>query len=257
MLGYWGEPYLRFNSDGTVEENRRSPTVAENESRYGGSSTAGRRTRPVSRNGREVATDGSYAWHDHRAHWMSTEPPAGERGDEVLTGVIPLQVDGADVRGLRRGDLGAGAVAGAARRRRRGRRLRRDDRALDRPSHRLGAGHHRGGGGRHRLVAGRLGAPETGPSSISWLLPAIAAVGGDRRHHARALAGVARPRHPRRDCSWRCGRSCAATGWSRRCCRPTPRSGSTVASPPPRRSSALAGIAAGVLGMLRLPAAEG
>ena len=33
--GYGGEPYIRFNSDGTVEENRQSPTWAQNRDRYG------------------------------------------------------------------------------------------------------------------------------------------------------------------------------------------------------------------------------
>ena len=83
--------------------------MAENESRYGGSSSP-----PAGVDGESqwvaVATDGSYAWHDHRAHWMSSEPPAGARGDEVLTGVIPLQVNGADVRCLGGGGVAAGAV---------------------------------------------------------------------------------------------------------------------------------------------------
>ena len=87
MLGYRGEPYLRFNADGMVDENLRSPTRADNESRYGGSSSAGSaRPGDVAPQWAQVATDGSYAWHDHRAHWMSPQPPTGERGTEVLTG---------------------------------------------------------------------------------------------------------------------------------------------------------------------------
>jgi hypothetical protein len=98
VLGYWGEPYLRFDSDGTVAENRRSPTVAENRSRYGSSSSGAGSGATGESDWVVVAGDGSYAWHDHRAHWMSEQPPAGERGDEVQTGVIPLQVEGQDVK---------------------------------------------------------------------------------------------------------------------------------------------------------------
>ena len=46
----------------------------------------------------QVASDGSYAWHDHRAHWMLRQPPANaERGQQVGSGDIPLQVDGTPV----------------------------------------------------------------------------------------------------------------------------------------------------------------
>ena len=42
-----------------------------------------------------VAGDGSYAWHDHRAHWMNAFRPPGRRpGDRILESVIPLVVDG-------------------------------------------------------------------------------------------------------------------------------------------------------------------
>ena len=35
MLGYEGEPYLRFDAGGGVWENRRSPAVYENAQRFG------------------------------------------------------------------------------------------------------------------------------------------------------------------------------------------------------------------------------
>ncbi len=95
--GYGGEPYVRFNSDGTVEENRQSPTWARNQDRYGDAPSeaadpAGAPEWSL------VATSGTYAWHDHRAHWMSRQSPPGfERGDRIQDGTIALQVNGAPV----------------------------------------------------------------------------------------------------------------------------------------------------------------
>ena len=255
VLGYWGEPYLRFNGNGTVEENRRSPTVAENESRYGGSSPAGTGATGESQ-WAEVATDGSYAWHDHRAHWMSDEPPVAERGDEVLTGVIPLQVDGATVEvsvavvwepapspvALVAGAVVAGfavmvvlsigrrvawvlALTGAA----------------------------AAGIGWWQVVSVP---PETGPSSIAWLLPAIASavaivaitLGRSLVSYALVtLSGLqlAMWAFLRRDGLVKALLPTDAPFWLDR--------GVTAAA----AVVGLAGIAAGALGMVRLPAAEG
>lgn len=95
--GYQDEPYLRFAADGSVFENRNSPTSFINASRFASSTPEGigPDTPP---DWVQVASDGSFAWHDHRTHWMSPSPPAGaEPGDEIVRGVIPVSVDGARV----------------------------------------------------------------------------------------------------------------------------------------------------------------
>lgn len=100
IVGYNGEPYLRFLDDGTVEQNRRSPAVYLNEERYGDDPDGLPAIADASADPEweTVADDGTYAWHDHRAHWMLRSRPFGaEPGDQILEGVIPVQVDGAEV----------------------------------------------------------------------------------------------------------------------------------------------------------------
>lgn len=79
-------PYLRFSPDGTVEENEASAASVSNESRYG-TSTAVPDPDGEPR-WREVAADGTYAWHDHRIHWMapSRAPRTGADGTVDLGG---------------------------------------------------------------------------------------------------------------------------------------------------------------------------
>jgi hypothetical protein len=97
VVGYQGEPYLRFLPDGTVEENRLSPAKYLNEDRYGGDAPA-EADAAAAPEWQVVARDGSYAWHDHRTHWMNPMPPPGlGPGDQVAEGVIPLLVDGEEV----------------------------------------------------------------------------------------------------------------------------------------------------------------
>jgi hypothetical protein len=97
VLGYQGEDYLWFRADGSVLENRRSPSTYLNEERYGNEfpPEADADAEPE---WSEVAGGGTYAWHDHRAHWMQSTRPAGaSAGDQILEAVIPLRVDGTDV----------------------------------------------------------------------------------------------------------------------------------------------------------------
>jgi hypothetical protein len=101
VLGYEGEPYLQFLPDGTVQENTRSAATYLNESRYARPDEVDVPTdispedEPV---WRTVATGGTYAWHDHRVHWMSPDQPPGvEPGDIIQTQDVELIVDGEPV----------------------------------------------------------------------------------------------------------------------------------------------------------------
>ena len=127
------EPYLRFRADGTVERNLRSEATYLNEDRQGAVDLPARADPEAEPEWETVADDGTYAWHDHRIHWMGTSrPPGAEPGDVVQAWTVPLTVDGSPVEV--RGELvlvarvspvpwialavaGAAAVALAARRR--------------------------------------------------------------------------------------------------------------------------------------------
>jgi hypothetical protein len=84
VLGYRDEPYLRVGPEG-VFENMRSPATYLNRERY--LVEAPPEADPEAEPQWEQVSDGnSYAWHDHRIHWMSpTLPPAvTDPGQETL-----------------------------------------------------------------------------------------------------------------------------------------------------------------------------
>jgi hypothetical protein len=96
--GYQGEPYLRFDADGTVSENVRSPAHFLNTSRYSDTAVPDGVTADAEPEWQVVADDGRFAWHDHRTHWMLALPPTGlGPGDQILDSIIPITVDGQPV----------------------------------------------------------------------------------------------------------------------------------------------------------------
>lgn len=98
VVGYQGEDTLWFRADGTVLENRNSPSTYLNSDRYAGSDAPAGATADAEPDWREAATGGDWAWHDHRAHWMQTSRPVGfAPGDVILDWKIPLRVDGVPV----------------------------------------------------------------------------------------------------------------------------------------------------------------
>ena len=96
VIGYNGEPYLRFLAGGIVEQNRLSPAAYLNEERYGDTvpDFADAQAPPE---WEQVDDDGSFAWHDHRAHLMVAPPINTHPGDQVTEQVIPVRVDGAEI----------------------------------------------------------------------------------------------------------------------------------------------------------------
>ena len=100
--GYENEPYLRFLTSGRVEINVNSPAKYLNEERYGGVKVPKEADAKAKPRWQLVAQGGSYAWHDHRIHWMSTDKPpqvkdAGKLA-KVFDWVVPIGVGGERVK---------------------------------------------------------------------------------------------------------------------------------------------------------------
>lgn len=94
--GYQDEPFLRFDADGTVYENSVSYTASVSDTRYVTETPTD--TSGLEPQWRKVGDGGSYAWHDHRIHWMSpNNPPGRAPGDVILRADVLLVVDGVDV----------------------------------------------------------------------------------------------------------------------------------------------------------------
>jgi hypothetical protein len=98
VLGYEEEPYLRILPDGVVEHNRRSAATYVNEERYGRTDVPDVVDNDAEPAWERVGDGGTWAWHDHRAHWMGTERPIGlDPGESLPPQVVPILVDGAPV----------------------------------------------------------------------------------------------------------------------------------------------------------------
>lgn len=102
VLGYEGEPYLRFSADGTVEQNLNSPATYINDDRYGANDLAPERLQGVDittlePDWEEVAGDGAFAWHDHRTHEMRPDSPVARGASYAWSAPVRLEVDGTPV----------------------------------------------------------------------------------------------------------------------------------------------------------------
>jgi hypothetical protein len=104
--GYFDEPYIRVDADGSVWLNEDSPAYYINFDRYGNADI------PDDADGQGeprwvmVGSNGTYAWHDHRSHWMSPDLPpvvAGNERQVVFPWEIPVVIDGGDT--VIRGEL--------------------------------------------------------------------------------------------------------------------------------------------------------
>ena len=219
------EPYLRFLADGTVERNLRSEATYLNEDRQGAVDLPAQADHEAEPEWETVADDGTYAWHDHRIHWMGTSRAAGRRAGRRRAG---LDRAAHRRRRARRGaaaswcwSTGVSPVPWIAPGRGRA-RPRWSLAARRRPLVPAVAVAVAAAG----ALRGRLGAVLGGARRVGGnpLLVAVPLVGLRRRRARRGLPRRAPPGRPPR---WRAqrrssvGGSCGSRCCGCRCCRPT------------------------------------
>ncbi|HXF97116.1 MAG TPA: hypothetical protein VNJ46_00715 [Gaiellaceae bacterium] len=98
ILGYEGEPYLAFR-DGRVYRNARSPASYLNEDRFARIVLPEEANPKAPPRWEQVAPRQTFAWHDHRIHWMRTTLPptvqaARDKPHHVFAWTIPARLDG-------------------------------------------------------------------------------------------------------------------------------------------------------------------
>ncbi|MGC4747290.1 hypothetical protein ACLQ28_16790 [Micromonospora sp. DT201] len=99
VIGYSGEPYLRVGPDG-VFENSRSPATYLNRTIAGDTTLPAEADPAAAPSWRRIADGTTARWHDQRALWQESEPPAEvraapDREHRVRDWTVPLR-DGAD-----------------------------------------------------------------------------------------------------------------------------------------------------------------
>jgi hypothetical protein len=100
VLGYKGEPFLRFGKDG-VYQNLRSPATYLSSVRDPAKAQLPASVDPkAAPRWQQVAAAGeSFIWHDHRIHWTQAEPPrivqkAPDEIHRIFRWRIPARADG-------------------------------------------------------------------------------------------------------------------------------------------------------------------
>jgi hypothetical protein len=98
IKGYGGEPYLRF-APGGIFVNVRSPAGYLNQDRYGKSKYPKSASVTAPPEWQKLAGGTTWAWHDHRIHYMSpTLPPvisaAPEKPHHVVDWKVPATANG-------------------------------------------------------------------------------------------------------------------------------------------------------------------
>jgi hypothetical protein len=98
VLGYEGEPYLRFGPS-RVELNQNSPAAYLNAERFARVKVPERASATAQPRWLALGATTTYSWHDHRIHWMSPAgPPAvraePDKGRRVFDWKVPLRAGG-------------------------------------------------------------------------------------------------------------------------------------------------------------------
>jgi hypothetical protein len=99
VLGYEGEPYLRFDKSG-VFANTLSPAAHLNRFRRPLPLQPGVADPSAPPRWRRVAPGVTYEWHDHRIHWTGHQPPQGvqehpDRIQRIFSWRVPGRANGA------------------------------------------------------------------------------------------------------------------------------------------------------------------